>query len=97
MISYPEEKRNRIIVAAFSPFAYIPKDWCGGVAHYVCDSDPITYLDRKGRRECEDTIVHIKRMPGVRQSCHEFLNPIYLPHLEREISDYNELLKKYEH
>ncbi|NGX55239.1 MAG: tRNA nuclease WapA, partial [Chlamydiae bacterium] len=32
---YPEEKRNRIIVAAFSPFAYISPKLCGGVAHYV--------------------------------------------------------------
>jgi hypothetical protein len=34
-------------------------------------------------------------MRNCKQSCHEFLNPIYLPYLEKEIQDYQKLLKNY--
>lgn len=65
------------------------------VTHYVCDSDPITYLDPKGRQKYKDTIVHIKRDPSSKQSSHEFLNPIYLPHIRHEVEAYHELVKNY--
>ena len=94
---YPKERRDRIIVAAFAPLAYIPKKLCMQVNHYVCPSDPITYIDWKGKRTCKDTIIYVPRMPKCKQSCHEFLNPIYLPHIEKEIYEYQELLKNYAH
>lgn len=92
---YPEDRRNRIIVAAFAPFAYISPKLCMKVNHYVCPSDPIPYIDRYGKRECEDTITYVPKMPNCRQSCHEFLNPIYLPYLKDEIADYQKLLENY--
>ena len=82
---YPKDRRDRIIVAAFAPFAYISKDLCMQVNHYVCPSDRIPYIDRDGKRACEDTITYVPKMPNCRQSCHEFLNPIYLPYIEDEI------------
>ena len=92
---YPKDRRDRIIVAAFAPLAYISKDLCMQVNHYVCPSDRIPYLDRDGKRACEDTITYVPKMPNCRQSCHEFLNPIYLPYIEREIYQYQDLLKNY--
>ena len=93
--TYPKEKRDRIIVGVFAPCAYISPDLCMQVTHYVCDSDPITYLDPKGRQKYAETIVHIKRDPRSKQSCHEFLNPIYLPHIKYEIEQYKDFIKNY--
>lgn len=95
--TYPKERRDRIIVAAFAPFAYIPEKLCMQVNHYVCPSDVITYRDYKGKRECENTIIYVPKMRGCKQSCHEFLNPIYLPYIEKEIQNYQKLLKNYAH
>jgi hypothetical protein len=67
------------------------------VTHYVCPSDIVPRCDFKNKRACEDTIRYIQRMPNCKQSCHEFSNPIYLPYLEREIQDYQRLLKNYAH
>lgn len=94
---YPEEKRNQIIVALFAPCTYVSPDLCKKVTHYVCDSDPVTYLDLKGRQRYKDTIVHIKRDPNIKQSCHQFLNPIYLPYIKKEVEKYEEILKHYDH
>lgn len=94
---YPKERRDRIIVAAFAPFGYIPPELCMQVTHYVCDSDPVTYFDYKGRQKYKDTIVHIKRDPNIKQSCHEFLNPIYLPYIKDEVKRYHELLQTWDH
>jgi hypothetical protein len=93
--TYPEEKRNQIVVALFAPCAYVSPQLCMRVTHYVCDSDPITYLDYKGRQRYKETIIHIKRDPGIRQHCHEFSNPIYLPYVKEEIKSYKALLKNY--
>lgn len=93
--TYPKERRERIIVAAFAPFAYISKDLCMTVKHYVCPSDPIPYIDRAGKRACKDTIIYVPKNPNCRQSCHEFLNPIYLSYVKDEIENYQKLLKNY--
>lgn len=93
--TYPQERRDRIVVAAFAPFSYIPKKLCMQVNHYVCPSDAIPYRDYKGKRESRDTITYVPKMRGCKQSCHEFLNPIYLPYIEKEIQNYQQLLKNY--
>jgi hypothetical protein len=93
--TYPKERRDFIIVAAIAPGAYISKDMCKQVRHYACDSDIVTYIDFAGRKAHKETIVHIKRDPMIKQSGHEFLNPIYLPHIKAEIEEYQNLLKNY--
>ena len=93
--NYPKERRNRIIVAAFAPLAYISKELCMQVNHYVCPSDDVPNIDRKGRRECRDTITYIPKMQNCKQSCHEFLNPIYLPYIQEEIRNYQAEIQKY--
>lgn len=67
--TYPQELRDRIIVAAFAPFAYISPKLCKQVNHYVCPSDAITYRDYKGKRDCRDTITYVPKMRGCKQSC----------------------------
>ncbi|MBS0623525.1 MAG: RHS repeat protein [Verrucomicrobia bacterium] len=93
--TYPQDRRERIIVAAFAPLAYISPKLCMKVNHYVCPSDRIPYIDRSGKRACEDTITYVPKMSNCRQSCHEFLNPIYLPYIEKEIQNYQKILKNY--
>ncbi|MCH9628225.1 MAG: hypothetical protein S4CHLAM2_18810 [Chlamydiales bacterium] len=93
--TYPKERRDRIIVAAFAPLAYISPKLCRQVNHYVCPSDAITYLDCKGRQECEGTTTYVPRIRHSKQSCHEFSNPIYLPYIENEIQNYQKILKRY--
>ena len=92
---YPEERKNRIIIAAIAPFAYIPSELCMKVTHYTCPSDRIAMNDKEGRRACVDTITYVPKTPKCKQSCHEFLNPIYLPYIQQEIDKYQELLKEY--
>lgn len=93
--TYPKERRDRIVVAAFAPLAYIPKRLCMQVTHYVCPSDLIPYIDSEGKKACEDTIIYVPRMHNCKQSCHEFLNPIYAPYLKSDIEKYQALLQKY--
>ncbi len=93
---YPKERRDRIIVAAYAPLAYIPKELCMKVTHYVCPSDPIPQIDYINKRNCEDTIIYVPKIPNSRQWCHEFSNPIYGPYMEREIKYYQNLLNDYE-
>jgi hypothetical protein len=87
---YSKKRRERIIVAAFAPSAYISKDLCMKVIHYVYPLDLTTYFEQKGKEACEDP------QPDCKQECHE-LNPIYFPYIEKEIIDYQDLLKDYDH
>ena len=93
--NYPKELRDRIIVVAIAPLAYIPPNLCMKVTHYVCRSDPVTWIDRKGKQACKDTIIYVPRNRKAKQSCHEFLNPIYSNYIQREIYKYQDLLQNY--
>lgn len=92
-----EEIRNRIIVRAFAPSAFIPKELCRDVVHYVSDRDIVPKFDVKGRKICADTIVVLPRHPDASKVFdHSIDSPTYQRTRREEVQKYLDLLKEYE-
>jgi hypothetical protein len=94
---YPKELRDRIIVRAFAPAAYISRDLCGDVKHYVSDHDWVHRFDLEGKKECTDTVVVLPRHPmGSRILDHSISSPTFLKARQEEVRNYIKLLSEYE-
>lgn len=65
LIDYPMEKRERIIVVAIAPAAYIWKGLCKQAYHYVSPRDIVPKLDVVGRQRAGDTVFELPRHPSV--------------------------------
>ena len=59
LLDYPPELRERILVVAIAPAAYIYKETCAKVIHYRAEwwRDFVPRFDRAGAKREKDTIV----------------------------------------
>lgn len=96
LLSSPEEIRQRIIVIAIAPAAYIPKELCLESFNYVSKRDIVPHFDFKGKMNCKDntTILephkdaplfdHSFQSPTYRQPIIDRFHEIYQRHVEKE-------------
>lgn len=97
LVGYPKELRDRIIVRAFAPSAYISRDLCGDVKHFVSDHDWVHRFDFKGKRQYADTVIVLPRHPkGSRFLDHSISSPTFSIQRQEEIRTYIKNLSKYE-
>lgn len=75
--NYPEEYRKRIIVVAVAPAAYISKDLCYSVDHYVSTRDFVPLFDIFGRIRCRDTVHVLDAHPDAALVDHAYKSPTY--------------------
>jgi RHS repeat-associated protein len=74
-----ENIRNRILVLAIEPGAYIDKNLCAGVLHLVSDRDYIPTIDIAGRMmaERQGTIKYLHACPGAVGMDHDIFSKTY--------------------
>ena len=73
----PDEIRQRIIVTAIAPGAYIPKNLAFRVTHYVSSRDIVPLFDFVGAYKCRETIVVLDPHPDAPFFDHPFDSPTY--------------------
>lgn len=90
LLSYPEHLRNRILVLAIAPAAYIDPKTCGQVWHYRAElsRDPIPYIDWAGAKRAEGTIITLKSHPSANWFDHAWLSPTYRKVISQRIENY---------
>ncbi len=91
LMTFPQELRERIMVVAIAPAAYISRDLCREVVHYRTESpfrDPITRFDRTGAYRCRDTIRELKSDPSANLHDHNFNSKTYEDAIGYHISLY---------
>ncbi len=87
--TYPPELRDRIVVTAVAPGAYIDRHLCRDVQHYV-STDIVPWLDIAGRFRCRDTIVNLKPAPTTSVwKVHGFTDDTYKDWIDRRIQRFN--------
>lgn len=60
LMTYDVERRQQISVIAIAPGAYVEDKYCRSVVHLESGRDPVTHLDREGRKRCAHTIRTLK-------------------------------------
>ena len=90
LLDYPPELRERILVVAIAPGAYIYKETCDDLFHYRAEwwRDFVPSLDRSGARRERDTITPLSSHPDASVFDHEFMSPTYQERLQRHIKNY---------
>ncbi len=90
LLDYPPELRERILVVAVAPAAYIYQETCADVIHYRVElGDFVPYIDRPGAERAKDTIVNLTSHPDASKIFdHEFMSPTYQTRLQEHISEY---------
>ncbi len=73
----PEHISNRIMVVAIASAAYIHKDLCLEVRHYVSPGDIVPKLDWVGKTACADTTFYLNSHENPSLKDHCLMNPIY--------------------
>ena len=79
LLSYPKELRERILVIAIAPAAYIYKETCAKVIHYRAQiwRDFIPRIDILGAIRSRDTIVTLDSHTDAPMFDHAFMSPTY--------------------
>ena len=88
LMSYPEELRKRIIIAAFCPAAYIPKQYAYQVTHYRSTRDIVPLIDFVGAYRCRDTTVVLSPHPDAPWFDHPIGSPTFAEYRQREVHKY---------
>lgn len=88
LMTYDRELRERIIVVAIAPAAYIDNYLCSEVHHYCSERDIVPYLDFRGRVRCRDTTTILKPHKNAPKVDHGFQSETYQPYLEMHINDH---------
>jgi len=90
LLDYPPELRERILVVAIAPAAYIYKETCAKVIHYRAEwwKDIVPRFDRAGAKREKDTIVTLTSHPDASGFDHEFMSPTYQEKLQEHIRYY---------
>lgn len=88
LLDYPEHLRNRIIVVAIAPGAYIYPETCAQVIHYRVARDIVPRFDQKGMKRSKNTIVELESHPDAPWFDHPFDSPSYLKKLQDHINEY---------
>lgn len=79
LLTYPEEKRNRISVLAIAPAAYMPKGLCAQALHYRAgaERDFVPRFDFFGAARAGNTIVDLKSHSSASWFDHSFRSMTY--------------------
>jgi RHS repeat-associated protein len=90
LLDYPPELRERILVVAIAPAAYIYKETCAKVIHYRAEwwRDLVPRFDRAGAKREKDTIVTLASHPDALGFDHEFMSLTYQEKLQEHIRYY---------
>ncbi len=90
LLDYPPELRERILVVAIAPAAYIYQDTCAKVVHYRAEwwRDFVPRFDRAGARREKDTIFNLASHPSAAFFDHDFMSPTYHMILKENIQYY---------
>lgn len=88
LLDYPEHLRNRIMVVAIAPAAYIYQESCARVIHYRVPNDIVPRFDHKGAMRSRETIVDLKSHPSAPLFDHSFNSPTYLDKIQWHIDEY---------
>ncbi|MBS0622015.1 MAG: DUF687 family protein [Verrucomicrobia bacterium] len=90
LLDYPPELRERILVVAIAPAAYIYQETCAQVIHYRAEGwrDFVPRLDRAGAKREKDTIVTLASHPDAAAFDHAFMSPTYQKLLKQQIINY---------
>ncbi len=90
LLDYPSELRNRILVVAIAPGAYIYQESCARVFHYRAQAyrDFIPRLDRSGVERERDSIFTLDSHSSAPAFDHEFMSPTYQERLRHHITNY---------
>ncbi|MFA6118865.1 MAG: RHS repeat-associated core domain-containing protein [Parachlamydiales bacterium] len=84
----PEYLRKKIIVLAIAPGAYIDKELCRSIHHYVSKKDHIPDLDYFGKRENSHSTTILEPHHSVMDSDHHFDSPTYEKKIEEHLNFY---------
>jgi pimeloyl-ACP methyl ester carboxylesterase len=90
LLDYPPDLRERILVVAITPGAYIYRETCGKAWHYRTAywRDFVPRLDREGSRREKNTIVDLISHSDASTFDHEFTSPSYQERLQDHIRRY---------
>ena len=90
LLDYPPELRERILVVAIAPAAYIYKETCAKVIHYRAEwwRDIVPRFDSAGAKREKDTIVTLTSHPDASGFDHEFMSSTYQEKLQEHIRYY---------
>lgn len=90
LLDYPPELREKILVVAIAPAAYIYKETCGDFFHYRAEwwRDIVPRFDGAGAKREQDSIVTLASHPDASGFDHEFMSPTYLESLQKHIRNY---------
>ncbi len=90
LLDYPPELRERILVVAIAPAAYIYKETCAQVIHYraECWRDFIPRIDRLGARREGDSVITLNSHIDAPFFDHEFMSPTYKASIRQHIANY---------
>lgn len=90
LLDYPKELRERILVVAIAPGAYIYRETCLDVFHYRAEwwRDFIPRIDLRGARREKDTIITLSSHPNAPIFDHDFMSPTYQKKLKEHIDNY---------
>ena len=90
LLDYPPELRERILVVAIAPAAYIYQETCASIIHYRAEwwRDFVPRLDRTGAKREKDTIINLGSHPEASAFDHEFMSPTYQERLKWHIINY---------
>ena len=90
LLDYPPELRERILVVAIAPAAYIYQETCAQVVHYRAEwwRDFVPRFDRFGAQRETDTIVTLTSDSEASAFDHELMSHTYQARLRRHIRAY---------
>ena len=91
LLDYPPALRERILVVAVAPGAYIYQETCTKVIHYRAEwwRDFVPRVDRRGAKREQDRVTTLRSHPEAPIFDHEFMSPTYSERLRQHIINYN--------
>lgn len=90
LLDYPPELRERILVVAIAPAAYIYKQTCAKVIHYRAEwwRDFVPRIDADGAEREKESVFTLTSHFAAPAFDHEFMSPTYQESLQRHIRNY---------
>ena len=90
LLDYPPELRERILVVAIAPAAYIYQETCAKIIHYRAEwwRDFVPRFDRAGARREKNSIITLASDSKASAFDHEFMSPTYQERLRWHITNY---------
>ena len=90
LMRYPEELRQRIIVVAIAPGAYIDDKYAHSVTHYRSTADIVPLFDFVGALRCSHSTVVLSPHPKAPIFDHSISSPTYQKARQFELDSYKE-------